>query len=273
VSIIVPTRDGQPLLSRCVRTLLDNTDYPDYEIIVVDHGSRDERTLRYLERAQEDERVVVLRQNAPFNFSALNNFAATKATGGVLAFVNDDIQAVETSWLREMVSHAIRPGVGCVGAKLLYPDGRIQHGGVVLGIGGIAGHAFKYSSGAGSGYFSKLRMAHTVSAVTAACMVVERRKFERVGGFDEQQLAVAFNDVDLCLRLGEAGYRSVLTPHAVLIHQESASRGSDEEESKRERFEREQRVMRDRWQRQLASDPYYSPHLTSEFEDFSLRAG
>jgi GT2 family glycosyltransferase len=271
VSIIVPTRDGQPHLSRCIRTLLDFTDYPDFEILIVDNGSRDERTLRYLEHAEEDEHVVVWRDDRPFNFSRLNNFAVTKATGRVLAFVNDDIQATEPGWLREMVSNAIRPDIGAVGAKLLYPDGRIQHGGVVLGIGGIAGHAFKFSSGLGAGYFSKLRMTHTVSAVTAACMVIERRKFEQVGRFDEEHLQVAFNDVDLCLRLRQSGFRNLLAPHAVLVHQESASRGSDETVSNRERFAREQRIMRERWQKELDADPYYSPNLSNEFEDFSLR--
>lgn len=270
VSIIVPTRDGLPHVSKCIRSLLDNTDYPDFEIIVVDNGSRDEQTLRYLEHAAEDERVVVLRYDQPFNFSAINNFAAERVTGRVLAFVNDDVYAVEPGWLREMVSHALRPGVGCVGAKLLYPDGRIQHGGVVLGIGGIAGHAFKYSSGAGNGYYSKLRMAHTVSAVTGACLVIERHKFEQVGRFDEA-LTVALNDVDLCLRVRAGGYRNVLTPYAVLVHEESASRGSDETEATRERFAAERRILRERWGRQLTHDPYYSPHLSLEYEDFSLR--
>lgn len=270
VSIIVSARDGFALLSRCTRTLLDDTDYPNFELVVIDDGSRDPATLRYLDKVREDERVVVVRCPDAPNALALNNLAALKSTGLVLAFVSEAIQPVDAGWLREMVSHAIRPGVGAVGAKLLYPDGRIRHGGVVLDASGIAGPAFESRPGTDYGYFSKLRIAHTVSAVTAACLVVERRKFESVGRFDAEGL-IAFGDVDLCLRLRAAGLRNVLTPHAVLTYRDSASNGTSTDEQ--EHLARERQIMRERWEPQLRSDPYYNPHLTSERADYGLRAG
>jgi GT2 family glycosyltransferase len=270
VSIIVPTRDAVELLSQCISSVLEKTDYPDYEIIIVDNQSRHEKTRRYFEDVTDDPRVRVVSYDHPFNYSALNNFAARRASGSLLCLLNNDIEVKEGTWLREMVSLAVRPDTGCVGAKLLYPDGRIQHAGVVLGIGGVAGHAFKYGPGDSLGYFSKLRVAHTVSAVTAACLVVRKKVFEQVGGLDEVGLRVAFNDVDFCIKVRDAGYRNVLTPHAVLVHHESATRGSDNDESRRERFAGEQRVMKQRWGNALKTDPYYSPHLTLEREDFGL---
>lgn len=270
VSLIVPTRDAVELLSQCVSSVLEKTDYPDYEVLIVDNQSRQEKTKRYFERVTEDPRVRVLSYDHPFNFSALNNFAAARAQGQLLCLLNNDIEVIDGSWLREMASLAVRPDTGCVGAKLLYPDGRIQHAGVVLGIGGVAGHAFKYGARDSLGYFSKLCIAHTVSAVTAACLVVRKKVFEQVGGLDEQGLKVAFNDVDFCIKVRDAGYRNVFTPHAVLVHHESATRGSDNDESRRERFASEQRVMRTRWGDALKNDPYYSPHLTLEREDYGL---
>lgn len=270
VAIVVPTRDRLQLLSTCIEGILSRTDYPRYQLIVVDNRSVEPETLRYL-RDLEGRGVRVLRDDRPFNFSALNNFAVRQSRSNIVALVNNDIEVTRPDWLREMVSHAIRPDVGAVGALLLYPDGRIQHGGVVLGIGGVAGHAFKYLPGTSHGYFSSLHFARGVGAVTAACLVVERSKYEAVGALDEQDLHVAFNDVDFCLKLSRAGYRNVFTPHAVLIHHESATRGEDLTPAQSRRFQTEQRVMKDRWDRALVEDPFYSPHLTLEREDFSLR--
>jgi GT2 family glycosyltransferase len=270
VSIIIPTRDALHLLRQCVSSLLERTNYDDYEVLIVDNQSVEEATLRYFAQVVSDPRVRVIPYAHPFNFSAINNFAVAHASGEILVLLNNDIEVEDGNWLREMVALAARGDTGCVGAKLLYPDGRIQHAGVVLGIGGVAGHAFKYAPRDALGYFSKLRMAHTVSAVTAACLAVRKSVFEQVGGLDERGLTVAFNDVDFCIKVREAGYRNVLTPHAVLVHHESATRGSDDDESRRERFAGEQRVMKERWGAALVQDPYYSPHLTLEREDYGL---
>jgi len=206
----------------------------------------------------------------PFNFSRLNNAAAREANGTVLAFVNNDIEITREDWLDEMVALALRPETGCVGAKLLYPDGRLQHAGVVIGLGGVAGHGHRFVRGDEAGYLGRLRATHEVSAVTAACLVIRRSVFDAVGGFDEE-LAVAFNDVDFCLKVRAAGYRNLWTPFAELIHHESVSRGRDLTPAKAKRFAEEYAAMQRRWGGQLLGDPYYSPHLTYDREDFSLR--
>jgi GT2 family glycosyltransferase len=213
----------------------------------------------------------VLSYDHPFNYSAINNYGVRHAKGSILGLINDDIEVIHGDWLREMVSHAFRPEIGCVGAKLLYPDGTIQHGGVIIGLGGIAGHAYKYQPGDSPGYFRRLQVAHAVSAVTAACLVVKRSIYQEVRGMDETHLPIAFNDVDFCLKVREAGYRNLLTPHAVLVHHESATRGSDEEPEKRERFQLERTTMRDRWRHMLFDDPYHSPHLSLDRHDYVIR--
>ena len=267
---MIPTRDGVRVLRTCVEGLLQATDYPAFEVTIVDNGSTGADTLGYL-REIERRGVRVLEYDRPFNFAAINNFAVARTESDLIALVNDDIEVVHPEWLAEMVSHAVRPEVGAVGALLLYPDRRIQHGGVVLGVGGVAGHAFKYAPGITPGYFASLHVARSVSAVTAACMVVDRRKYREVNGLDARELEVAFNDVDFCLKLRAAGYRNVFTPHAVLVHHESVSRGDDWVGEKLKRFQRERKVMMDRWGSALFEDPFYSPHLTLEREDFSLR--
>jgi len=212
----------------------------------------------------------VLRYDAPFNFAAINNLAARHARGTVLGLLNNDLEVLDGGWLEEMVSQALRPGIGAVGARLLYPDRTVQHGGVVLGIGGIAGHAFKYSPADAPGYFSRAQLVHDISAVTAACLLIRKETFDRVSGLDEM-LTVAFNDVDFCLRVRELGLRNLWTPFATLVHHESKSRGSDEDtRAKRARLRAERRRMIERWGKALREDPAYSPNLTLESEDFSL---
>ncbi len=274
VTAIVPTRDHPDLLEACVAGLLEQTDYPALRLCVIDNGSRGERALRLLERLERTPRVRVLRIDAPFNFSALNNAAVAGTASPLLAFVNDDILVVEPGWLKAMAALALRADVGAVGAKLFYPDGRIQHAGIVLGLGphGVAGHEFRGSPGDAPGPQHRLTVAREVSAVTAACMVVGRERFLAVGGFDEGALPVAFNDVDLCLKLGARGWRTLWTPQARLMHLESASRGSDREAEAAERLAREARVMRERWGTRLAADPYYNPNLTLDDESFALAA-
>jgi len=205
-----------------------------------------------------------------FNFSTINNLGASRANGDVLLFLNNDVQVLERGWLGAMLEQAQRGEVGAVGAKLLYPDGRIQHAGVVVGLGGVAGHAHRFARADDPGYLGRLRHVHEVSAVTAACLVIRRAVFDAVGGLDEE-LTVAFNDVDFCLRVREAGYRNLWTPFAELVHHESASRGSDITPTKAKRFAQEYAAMQRRWGAALLSDPYYSPHLTYDREEFSLR--
>lgn len=271
VSIIIPTRDGAPILDRCLSSLFDRTDYGALEVIIVDNGSTEPDTAALFERwCARDDRIRVLRDPRPFNYSALNNLAAREARGRFLCLMNNDIEILDPAWLTEMVSLAARPGTGCVGAKLLYPNRAIQHAGVVLGIGGVAGHGYKGAPEHHPGYFGSLKLRRTVSAVTGACLVVGASIFREVGGLDEEKLAVAFNDVDFCLKVREAGYRNVWTPFACLLHHESLSRGADTTPEKRARFEAEVAAMRQRWGPVLDADPFYSPNLTLEHETYDL---
>jgi GT2 family glycosyltransferase len=265
VSIIVPTRDRHELLAPCVEGILRRTDYPAIELIIVDNDSSDPETLALFGRLAADARVRILRSPGPFNYSRLNNLAAEAASGEVLLLLNNDTEVIEAGWLREMVSQAIRPGIGAVGAKLLYPDDTIQHAGVILGIGwpgGIAGHAYPGAPRTDPGAFGHLGLVRSVAAVTAACLAVRKSLYAQVGGLDEENLAVAFNDVDFCLRLMEAGYRNIWTPFAELYHKESASRGDDLVGRKAARFQAEVQYMRSRWGRLLDQDPYWNPSLS-----------
>ncbi len=270
VSLIVPTRDRVQLLRQCLTGLIERTDYPDLEIIIVDNESVGPATLAYLAEIERDARVRVLRQPGPFNFSRLNNQAVAEATGSILGFVNNDIDVIARDWLKEMVAQVVQPGIGAVGAKLYYGDDTIQHAGVILGIGGVGSHAHKGLHRSDPGYFSRAWLVHDVGAVTAACMLVPRRVFDEVDGFDEEEFAIAFNDVDLCLKIRSAGYRIVFTPFAELYHLESASRGDDFTVSRAARFEREKAAIRRRWAERLDNDPYYNPNLTLESEQFGL---
>jgi GT2 family glycosyltransferase len=271
VSLIVPTKDHAEVLRLCLDSILTKTDYPNFEVLVVDNNSTEAATFALLEAIERDRRVRVLRYPHPFNYSAINNFAAGEAKGSVLGLINNDIEVITPSWLTEMVSHASRPEVGCVGAKLYYPNDTVQHAGIILGIGGVAGHSHKYYPRSSFGYFSRLRVCQNISAVTGACLVVRRQIFDEVAGFDAENLAVAFNDVDFCLRVRERGYLNVFTPFAELYHHESISRGTDEAPQKQQRFRREVMYMLERWHRELQHDPYYSPALTLEHENFELR--
>jgi GT2 family glycosyltransferase len=272
VSLLVPTRDRVEILKPCVDAILERTDYPNLELLILDNQSSCEATLAYMQEvAERDSRIRVLRWNHPFNYSAINNFGAREAKGEILGLVNNDIEPIGEGWLTEMVSQACRPEIGCVGAKLYYPNDTLQHGGVILGLGGVAGHSHKYYPREHPGYFYRLHLAQNFSAVTAACLLLRREVFEQVGGLNERHLTVAFNDVDLCLKVREAGYRNLWTPYAELYHHESVSRGGDDSPAKRARAKQEVDYMRRTWARQLDNDPAYSPHLTLAHEDFSLR--
>ncbi|MCL5982723.1 MAG: glycosyltransferase family 2 protein [Firmicutes bacterium] len=269
VTLIIPTRNSPHLLRQCLSSILERTDYPDYEILVVDNGSDDPQTLRFFDSIGRNPRVRILRDDRPFNYSALNNRAVQAAQGELIGLINDDIEVICREWLTEMVSIALQPGVGSVGARLWYPNNTLQHGGVILGLGGAAGHSHKRLPKGNPGYFGRAILQQTFSAVTAACLVVRRSIFLEVGGFEEENLKVAFGDVDFCLRLREAGYRNVWTPYAEAYHHESASRGYEDTPEKRARFAGEVRFMQDRWGSLLLNDPAYSPNLTLELEDFS----
>lgn len=268
VSILIPTRDRADLLKMCLESVLKKTDYPNYEIIVIDNGSIEIKTQELLD-AQPKNRVRVIRDDSPFNYSRLNNLAARQAHGDILCLMNNDIEIINSDWMEEMVSFAHQKDIGCVGARLWYPNGGIQHAGVILGIGGVAGHAHKYLTRKQGGYFSRALLHQEFSAVTGACLMIRKSVWDEVDGLDES-FAVAFNDVDFCLRVRSAGYRNVWTPYAEMNHHESASRGAENNPEKISRFQQEIIKMQTRWGEQLLNDPFYNPNLTLVHEDFSL---
>ncbi|HEY6237247.1 MAG TPA: glycosyltransferase family 2 protein [Candidatus Elarobacter sp.] len=271
ISIVMPTRDHGDDVERALASVFAAPAYPDFEVVLVDNGSTDPASLATFARwSAAEPRVRVLRYDVPFNFAAINNYAARNSGGTYLLFLNNDVEVVTKDWLEAMVEQAQRPSIGAVGPKLLYPDGTIQHAGVVTGIGGIAGHVHKYADGGTGGYFNILRTVNNYSALTGACLMLRREVFERAGGFDEA-LGVAFNDVDLCLKIGALGLRNVYLPHVVLVHDESKSRGYEDTADKQARYSREAGIMQERWHCASRNDPYYNPHLTLEAEDFSLR--
>jgi GT2 family glycosyltransferase len=274
VSIIIPTRDRVDLLGRCVETILEKSDYEPVEIIIVDNGSEERETLAYFDTIQNAWKsgrrtVRVIRDSGPFIFSRINNAAVKAAKGELIGFLNNDLEVISPGWLSEMVSHAARKEVGAVGARLIYPNDTVQHAGVILGIGGVAGHSHKGQPRSSPGYWNRAILVQNLSAVTAACLLMRREIFEEIDGFDES-LIVAFNDIDLCLRITERGYRIVFTPYAELYHFESASRGYENTPEKFSRFEREIKMMKKRWKSALSTDPFYNPNLTLLSEDFGL---
>jgi len=271
VSVLIPTRDRADLLEVCVHSIMQRTFYRPLEIIIIDNDSRERRTERLFQALRQKPEVRIFRCSGAFNFSALNNQAAQKAAGTLLALLNNDIEVVDGNWLDEMVGLAQRPAVGCVGAKLLYPDGRIQHGGVTIGLGGLAAHNYRLLPGDIPGYMNQMHLTHEVSAVTAACLVVPKSVYFDVGGFDERELKVAFNDVDFCLKVRSAGYRNLWSPFAELLHHESASRGFDYAPARAARSATEANVIRRRWGQKLFNDPYYSPNLSYERHDSTVR--
>ena len=264
VEIIIPTRNRVGLVRRCVESIRSLTDYPEYKITVVDNGSDDPETLQYLEKADLD----ILRDDGPFNFSRLNNVAAKASTAEILVLLNNDTEIIDAGWLRELVVHAVRPEIGAVGAKLVYPNSLVQHVGVFLGFQGAAGHLLR---GKPEGYRhggDLTRMVRTCSAVTAACLAVRRESYLAVSGMDEDMFGVAYNDVDFCLKLSATGLRNIITPHAVVIHDESVSRKDDEQTAdQKARANREIEALQERWGDVLRRDPYYNRNLSLEHED------
>jgi len=270
VSLIIPTRNGLDLLRQCVTSILQKTDYPAYEIIIVDNNSDDPETLAYFRDIAANPMVRVERDEREFNYSALNNRAVELSNGDYIGLINNDIEVISPNWLAEMIGLAMQDGVGAVGARLWYPDDRLQHGGVIIGLGGVAGHSHKYLQRGVPGYFRRAELPQDLSAVTAACLVVKKAIFREVGGLNEVDLKVAFNDVDFCLKIQEAGYRNVWSPYADLYHHESASRGLEDTPEKVERFRQEIAYMHARWKTHQRPDRAYNINLTLNHEDFSL---
>lgn len=262
--MIVPTRDQFKLLRACVEGLLNDTDYPNMEIIVVDNDSSDPDTLSYFEDIKA-RGVTVLAHPYPFNYSTINNRAASIATGEVIGLVNNDIEVIDSNWLKEMLAQLFRPGVGAVGAKLLWPNRMVQHGGVVVGVNGLAAHTGNNLEQRDAGYLGMNQIVRRQSAVTAACLLLKKSVFDSVCGLDERAFPVAFNDVDLCLRIQQQGLHMVWSAFAQLVHAESASRGKDQTPEKRARAQREQDQFIERWFRFWASDSYYHPALSMDY--------
>lgn len=270
VSLIIPTRDALDITRTCVESVLEKTEYENYDIIIVDNGSVEAATLNWFKEISLNPRVSVFEYPHAFNYSAINNFAADRAKGDYICLLNNDTEVINSTWLTEMMRQAIRPNVGCVGAKLYYPDNTIQHAGVILGLWGVAGHAHKYFLRHSEGYAQRLVCSQNVTAVTAACLVVRKSIFFEVGGLNENELTVAFNDVDLCLKVFSAGYANVWTPYAELYHYESKSRGKEDNPEKKRRERGEVNYMKKNWAAILNDDPSYSPCLTRIQEDFGV---
>jgi GT2 family glycosyltransferase len=271
VSVIIPNKDQVALLSRCVESLAKSS-YANYEVVIIENGSQLPETHAYYRELRKQPHVRIVEWTKPFNYAAVNNFAAAEARGDLLLFLNNDTEAINPDWLEAMVKLAVQPGVGAVGAKLYYADDTIQHAGIVLGMGGVAGHSHLFYPRQAQGYMQRLRITQNVAAVTGACLLMPRSVFEKVGGFDEG-FVLAFNDVDLCLSVLKAGYRVVWTPDAELYHLESKTRGYEDTAEKQARFKREYDLFHLKWAAALsAGDPYYSPHFRLDRPDFALKA-
>jgi GT2 family glycosyltransferase len=262
VSIIIPTRDHLRVLRQCINSIFKLSTYENYEILVIDNDSTCRETLKYFDLLKKNPKVRVLQYAGKFNFSAINNFAAREARGELLLFLNNDTEVISPDWLEALIEHAIRPEIGAVGARLMYPNDTIQHAGVIIGMGGVAGHAHVQLPQDHAGYFGRVQVVQNFSAVTGACLMTKASTFQELNGYNERDLAVAFNDVDFCLRLREKNLLVVYTPYAELYHHESLSRGSDLNPENIERFKREIEYMERNWGDLIDRDPYYNPNLS-----------
>ena len=276
VELIIPTRDRADVLELAVRSILDKTTYSNYVITIVDNQSVELETTTLFAELQNSypNKIRIHPYNKPFNYSAINNDAARHSTADILGLVNNDVEVISPEWLSEMVSHCMRADVGCVGAKLIYSNNTIQHGGVIIGIGEVAGHAHKYFPRESLGYVDRLIYTQQLSAVTAACLLVRREIYNEVGGLNEQDLQIAFNDVDFCLRVHSKGYRNIYTPYSILYHHESISRGTEDTPEKQQRFLKEVNFMLNQYdvlkKGKLPSDLFYNPNLTGTHENFAI---
>lgn len=268
VSVIIPTKDLAYMLNRCIDGILNRTDYKNLEIIIIENGSSEKETFRLYDRLMSFYNITIVEDQLPFNFSRLANNGARASSGDILLLLNNDTDIINPDWLDEMVSHAVRSEVGAVGAKLYYSNNTIQHGGVILGLDEVAGHVHRLSPHNFPGYFNRLRLSHSLTSVTGACIATRRDIYDRFGGYNEKDLPVGFSDIDYCLRLYEAGYKIIWTPYAELYHYENISRGQDITKEKIRRFNSEKSYMYSRWDKLIYNDPFYNPNLTLEDESF-----
>jgi GT2 family glycosyltransferase len=272
VSVLIPNKDHSGDLRTCVRSLMEKSDYRNFEIVIIENNSTEPETFACYEELKKSGKVRVVTWNQPFNYSAVNNFGAANARGEYFLLLNNDTEMINPECIREMLGYCAREDVGIVGAKLFYGDDTIQHAGIIVGIGGVAGHAFAGQPRTDYGYMSRAWCTQDYSAVTGACLMVKKSVFEEAGGLNED-LAYAFNDVDFCLRVRELGYLVVYNSEALLYHYESKSRGLEDTPEKIDRFNREMDYCMKRWAKILKEgDPYYNPNLTLEWQDFSCRS-
>ncbi len=264
ISVIIPNKDQYSMLKNCIDSILLYTDYDNYEILIVDNGSVQTSVLRYYEQLKQYGNIRVIFDPRPFNYSAMNNEAAREAEGDLLLFLNNDTEVISPEWMEEMASLAVQKRIGAVGSQLYYKNRTVQHAGVIIGPSreNVAVHAFQFENRGDPGYMLKRIYVRDTSAVTGACMMIRKELFTEYGGFDENNFAIAYNDVDFCLRLMKAGYNNVITPWAELYHYESASRGSDTLPENKERFRKEMNAFADKWEEMITKgDPYYNKHL------------
>jgi GT2 family glycosyltransferase len=269
VSIIIPSRDQAALLEKCVDSILHKSDYSNFEIIILENNSVEAQTDELYRRLRKDRRIQIVESGGEFNFSHLINLGASRARGSIFLLLNNDVEIMNADCLSELVSQVSRPEIGIAGARLWYPNGTLQHGGVILGVGGVASHIDGIRRHE-PGYFARQHLAQDFCAVTAACLMVRRKVFEKLGGFDETHLPVTFNDVDFCLRARELGWRIIYSPYAELIHHESISRGIEDTTEKQRRFFKESELLLSRWRALIENDPAYNPNLSLAEKRFEL---
>jgi GT2 family glycosyltransferase len=270
VSVLVPTRDKGNMLKRCLLSLKEITDYPNFELIIIDHKTTQKKAKKVISEFSKESNVSIMPFYDKFNFSAMINEAAKLATGEILLLLNNDTEIIQKEWMTELVSHVYRSDVAIAGPLLLFNDHTIQHAGVHPGVGGLMGHGHKHLKSDDPGYFSRLQVAHEVAAVTGACLAISVTDWVRFGGLDEKNLPVAYNDIDLCLKVRKAGLKVIFTPHSKLIHHESVSRGSDQSRNKLKRLQKEAKSMKEKWGNFLESDPAYNPNLGFEKDSFRM---
>lgn len=269
-SILIPTRDMLALTKQCVESILNKTTYTNYEILILDNDSQKEETLSWFNAIETHPQIRIISCPGPFNYSAINNRGANLADGEYICLLNNDTKVITPDWLEQLLKYASKPKTGAVGAKLLYEDHTIQHAGVLIGSNGLAGHSHRFLSKDSPGYFNLAHLPQQVMAVTAACLLISKKKYQKVGGLNETDFKVAFNDVDLCLKLDKTGFENIYTPYAKLFHFESKSRGKDLKGEKKKRFESEIKALHEKWGTNHSMDRFYSEYLTQQREDFAL---
>lgn len=271
VSIIIPTKDRIDLLKPCIESILEKTTYQNYEIVIIDNASTNEEAITYLAEISANSKIKVLKDSSPFNYSALNNKAIAQSNSPIICLLNNDTEVISEDWLTEMVRHASRPEIGVVGAKLLFPHQHVQHGGVIMGLGGVAAHAFKFLHKDDDGHLSRAKLVSQFSAVTGACMVFKKSLWQTLKGLNEKNLPISYNDIDFCLRANQTGLNNLVTPFVLLYHKESESRGDSQSLDQIEQFKKESEYMHTNWSEVISNDPFYNQNLSLNVEDFSYR--